>query len=95
MRRHVKRKYGISIYPRGPRSAYRSIRWQRYFWKLYKSGRGNPAAYPGTSNHGLGNAVDVATPRMAWALRQVGHKFGWSNAEGRRVDEWWHWVHVA
>lgn len=29
-------------------------------WNLYKSGRGNLAAYPGTSNHEGGNAADCS-----------------------------------
>ena len=39
--------------------AWRSLERQQYYWDLYKSGRGNPAANPGTSNHGWGIASDL------------------------------------
>src|SRR3954463_2078862 len=53
---------GIWISPLGDRSSYRTFAGQQQFWDLYQSGRGNLAARPGTSNHGWGNAVDLAHP---------------------------------
>lgn len=59
---------------------------------------GASAAIPGTSNHGLGLAVDIAGtggfsgPLYRW-LTANAPALGWSNAEGRKVDESWHWVH--
>lgn len=56
------------------------------------------AAVPGTSNHGLGIAVDVAhmsyntTRWNQFAL--VATSLGWSNREGRAVNEAWHWVYA-
>lgn len=95
MRLFIWQAWRIDIRPGGPRSSYRDFRWQTYFWNLYKAGRGNPAAYPGTSNHGWGNAVDVMTMAMANKIRQVGGKFGWSWDEGRRVGEWWHFRYIG
>lgn len=85
----------VAIKPAGPRSSYRTYRWQQYFYDLWRSGRGNRAAYPGTSNHGLGRAVDVLTTVMAAAIRSIGGKFGWSWDEGQRAGEWWHFRYVG
>jgi peptidoglycan hydrolase-like protein with peptidoglycan-binding domain len=85
----------VVIRPAGPRSSYRTLRWQRYFWNLFQAGKGNPAAYPGTSNHGWGRAVDVLTTLMAALIRRIGRIFGWSWDEGRRVGEWWHFRYVG
>lgn len=80
--------------PAGPASSARTIAQQRYFWAVYQRG-GNAAAYPGTSNHGWGIAVDVRGRRaVAWMHRHA-HRFGWSHDEGRRVGEWWHWRYVG
>lgn len=95
MRAFIGKKHGVWIAPTGPNSSYRSYAGQLYFWRLYQSGRGNVAAYPGRSNHGWGKAVDVATPTMAYYIRKYGHLFGWSWAEGRRVGEWWHFTYVG
>lgn len=80
-------KYGTRVLVR---AAYRTLALQWYFWNLYRSGRGNLAAYPGTSNHGWGLAVDLYNQRMRWIVDQIGAKYGfakrWSDAPG----EWWH-----
>jgi hypothetical protein len=77
--------------PGGPASSARSIIQQDYFW----AHRPPPAAYPGTSNHGWGIAVDIPfADAQAW-LRRNAHRFGWSNDEGRRVGEAWHWRYVG
>jgi len=60
---------------------------------------GHPvAAVPGTSNHGLGIAVD-------WdgldgygsvdfnTFARLAKKHGWSNTEGAKIREYWHWVY--
>lgn len=95
MREHIGRHHGIWIAPLGPNSSYRTYTAQLYFWNLYTSGRGNVAAHPGTSNHGWGNAVDVATTTMAYYILKYGPSFGWSHAEGARVGEWWHFTYVG
>lgn len=54
------------------------------------------AAVPGTSNHGLGVAIDVAhlggfTGDKYRALARIAGKHGWDNVSGRRINEPWHW----
>ena len=78
LNRESERRYGLPLHPLGPASSYRNIEQQQQLWDLYQSGRGNLAAYPGTSNHGWGLAVDFATPRMRGVVDAVGAEFGWS-----------------
>lgn len=57
------------------------------------------AAVPGTSNHGRGDTVDVAS--LAYGTRRfeqfaaVATAHGWSNVEGRAVGEAWHWTKTS
>jgi hypothetical protein len=95
MRAYIGQRHGIWITPIGPNASYRTYAAQEYFWHLYIIGRGNVAAHPGTSNHGWGKAVDVATTTMAYYVRKYGAQFGWSHAEGARVGEWWHFTYVG
>jgi D-alanyl-D-alanine carboxypeptidase len=90
MRQEIGKRTGIWIAPTSPRVAYRTYAEQQYFWNLYRSGRGNLAAYPGTSNHGWGTAVDVATPAMRRAIDNYGSQFGWSKRWSDAPSEWWH-----
>jgi hypothetical protein len=83
----------VDLYPTGPRSAYRSYEEQVYFWNLYKSGKGNLAAYPGTSNHGLGKAIDLASLPMKVILDRFGKRVGWKKIEA--FNEWWHYNYVG
>ena len=77
--------------PAGPNSSARLLTAQQHFYAHQPP----PAAYPGTSNHGWGIAVDVKTQRaVAWMLTHAS-KFGWSHDEGARVGEWWHWRYVG
>lgn len=77
--------------PGGPNSSARTVGAQRMFY----SQQPPPAAYPGTSNHGWGIAVDVGTrAAAAWILRN-GARYGWSHDEGARVGEWWHFRYVG
>jgi len=55
------------------------------------------AAVPGTSNHGLGVAVDITglggfSGARYKQLASVAQGLGWSNVEGRSIGEAWHWV---
>ena len=88
--RASRQRYGVALHPLGHMSSYRTYAQQVYLWQLYKSGRGNLAAYPGTSNHGWGLAVDFATPRMRWVVDQIGAAFGWSKSWSDAPQEWWH-----
>ena len=87
---YIKAKTGIEIRPTGPRSSYRTLYWQKYFWNEYQAGRGNLAAVPGTSNHGWGLAVDVATPAMADAINKYGAAYGYQKKWSDGAGEWWH-----
>jgi hypothetical protein len=58
------------------------------------------AAVPGTSNHGWACAVDVTGLAGFGALRYrqfaaVASRYGWTNTEGSRIGEPWHWVDVG
>jgi hypothetical protein len=83
-------KLGVTLRVSSARSAYRPYSEQVYFWNLYLSGRGNLAARPGTSNHGLGLAVDLATPAMRAMVDRIGAKYGWAKAWSDAPSEWWH-----
>lgn len=74
---------------------YGDVRW----WRGTRYVRTSPAgaaAIPGTSNHGLGRAIDVAgltsfsDPRRD-QFAAVAVPAGFSDAEGRAVGEPWHW----
>lgn len=80
---------------------YRTFTQQR----ITKALKGNLAATPGTSNHGLGLAVDIGggvnsfdTREYAWMLLNAG-KFGWVNPtwaqRGGSKPEPWHWEFVG
>jgi hypothetical protein len=84
---HVKEKEGWSL---RASEAYRTLARQWYFWNLYQSGRGNLAAYPGTSNHGWGLAVDLATYTDRNYIDKYGAQFGWSKSWSDAPGEWWH-----
>lgn len=76
---------------------WRSYDRQVKLYNDYRSGRGNLAAKPGTSNHGKGTAVDMAgmgavgSARFNW-LRQNAPKFGysWTGGTFSQVEPW-HW----
>lgn len=57
-----------------------------------KKGTNTAAAYPGTSNHGWGKAIDVfPTAAQIW-IKKNGYKFNWSWYEGKSVSEPWHFT---
>jgi hypothetical protein len=85
MRSYIRAR-GTDIYPAGRISAYRSYAEQVEAKRLY----GSNAATPGTSNHGWGLAVDLATPAMRHALDQYGESFGWAKKWSDASWEWWH-----
>lgn len=78
MNAESERRYRVTLRVSSARTAYRTLAEQVYFWGLYRAGRGSLAARPGTSNHGLGLAVDLATPRMRQIVDQIGAKYGWA-----------------
>lgn len=84
------RSKGVELLPTGSKSSYRTYAQQVELWNLYKAGRGNLAAHPGSSNHGAGIAVDLASPAMRSMLDQIGHKYGWAKEWSDAQTEWWH-----
>lgn len=72
--------------------------WDGRIW--YKKPGYAVASTPGQSNHGWGIAVDAAglggfNGRYYAALAAVAGKHGWSNANGRAINEPWHWEYTA
>lgn len=72
---------------------------------LLKAAKGDLAATPGTSNHGLGLAVDLGgginsfgTPQHNWMIENAS-KYGWVNPswaqQGGSKPEPWHWEFVG
>lgn len=87
-----RKRYNVELRPTGPQSSYRDYAAQQYFWNLYQNG-GNLAAVPGTSNHGWGRAVDLATTQMRSIVDAIGAKYGWRKVEA--PSEWWHVNYVG
>ena len=95
MRAEVIRRGGPAIRPKGSQSSYRDLAGQKVMRKFWcDRGQCFKAAVPGSSNHGLGRAVDVTKPSEA-ALHEFGPRFGWSHAEGAAVGESWHFTFVG
>jgi LysM repeat protein len=92
MRQASLRELGVDMYPLGPDSAYRSYGKQVEAWRVFKAG-GPEAAPPGTSAHGLGKAVDLASLEMRRALDKLGGRFGWAKTEA--PSEWGHVNYVG
>lgn len=83
-------------------AAYRDYATQVQYYAHPPSGAGT-AAKPGTSNHGLGVAVDIhlTAGEYSWMLANA-PRFGWVNPEWARDDnpkngarEPWHWEKVG
>jgi hypothetical protein len=96
MRMTSRRWLKVDLYPGGPDSAYRTVPRQQ-FWRNYWCGQGNcgNAAPVGYSNHGLGEAVDLPTRRMRWAIDRLGAQFGWAKKWSDAPQEWWHIKHSS
>lgn len=76
---------------------YNDVRWWNNTRYVRKQGHA-AAAIPGTSNHGKGLAVDlksVGAEKGAYYqwLAATGPSYGFTNTEGKSVNELWHWVH--
>jgi GH25 family lysozyme M1 (1,4-beta-N-acetylmuramidase) len=74
-------------------SAYRPYARQLYY-RVYWCARGScgNAAVPGTSNHGLGRAVDVPEWVQTY-IREHGGRYRWRKTEA--FSEPWHWTYVG
>lgn len=79
-------------YVTGPLSAYRNYAGQVLLRKQWcATGRCANAAVPGTSNHGLGHAIDLANPgAMRPWLDRHGPHFGFSKRWSDAPQEPWH-----
>jgi hypothetical protein len=84
------RRNGVELRPTGSKSSYRTYAQQVELYNLYLSGKGNLAARPGTSNHGWGLAVDLATTQMRAMLDRIGRKYGYAKEWSDAPSEWWH-----
>lgn len=92
---HVLRETGYhvevsdSYRPLGAPGDLKRGRWSQWAaWERYRQG-GNLAAHPGTSNHGLGLAVDVPA-RTQDMIRRYGEPFGWAKRWSDAPSENWH-----
>ena len=82
-------------------SGGRSHAEQQHLYDLYRSGRGNLAAKPGTSVHESGRAVDFGGaahgfgPQQSW-LAQVAAQYGfsWTGKSFKQVEPW-HFEYVG
>jgi murein L,D-transpeptidase YcbB/YkuD len=74
----------------GPASSYRTFA-QQVKLKAEWTAKGEPqnAATPGSSNHGLGWAVDSGQPEWIATIAQIGREFGWAHGEGSWSDAPW------
>jgi len=84
------RKKGGELLPTGSKSSYRTYAQQQELYNDYLNGNGALAAVPGTSNHGWGLAVDVATQQMRSTIDKIGRKYGWAKEWSDAPSEWWH-----
>ena len=84
------RSLGCELLPNGSKSSYRTYAQQVELYALYNAGKGSLAAVPGSSNHGWGLAVDVATPLMRSMIDRIGRTYGWAKDWSDAPSEWWH-----
>ncbi|MEN0083994.1 MAG: M15 family metallopeptidase [Leifsonia sp.] len=90
--------YGLTI---TFNEGYRPLATQVFYWNLYLSGQGNPAARPGNSRHGTGEAFDLDWPFTSWSTAAQANwraneaRFGLSSAQGVADGEPWHKVNTG
>jgi hypothetical protein len=84
------RENGCELRPTGSKSSYRTYAQQVELYAAYLNGTGNLAAKPGTSNHGWGVAVDVASRDMRAMIDRIGEPYGWAKKWSDAPSEWWH-----
>lgn len=91
MNAESQRRFGVTLRPLGAASSYRTLDQQRYLWDHVSHPHDtNWVAYPGTSNHGLGLAVDLATKQMRAIIDRIGARYGWAKKWSDAPKEWWH-----
>jgi hypothetical protein len=94
MHKAARQLFGTLVYPCSGSCAYRDI-FNQYRVRAQACARGRcyMAAVPGTSNHGLGIAVDLGDggrDRMRAAIDRIGARFGWSKRCSDASWEPWH-----
>jgi hypothetical protein len=83
--------YGLKLAPTGSMSSYRTLAEQVYLWNNVEHAHDtNWVALPGTSNHGLGLAVDLASTDMRTVVDTIGERYGWAKRWSDAPAEWWH-----
>lgn len=92
-------------YPLYATDGYRDLATQWVVWRRWQDGTGAPAAIPGTSNHGYGEALDLSSNVNSFAsaehrwMVQNGPKFGWVHPhwarQGGGREEPWHFEFVG
>jgi GH25 family lysozyme M1 (1,4-beta-N-acetylmuramidase) len=71
-------------------SAYRPLARQDYYREYWCAlGSCGNAAIPGTSNHGLGLAIDVSQATRGY-IDLHGKRYGWCKCWSDAPTEWWH-----
>lgn len=89
MNEQSEREYGLTLRSEGPLGTYRTVPEQQQLYDVYQNG-GALAAVPGTSNHGLGRAIDLGTQQMRHIVDEIGAPFGWAKRWSDAPTEWWH-----
>ncbi len=89
MHKESMRRFGVSmaLYEGSIRRTYRPLSAQWLAWNTLPRGQ---AAYPGTSNHGWGLAVDLMSYAQRRVVDQIGAKYGFSKSWSDAQHEWWH-----
>lgn len=90
MNAESERRFNVTLKVDTPAEAYRTYAEQVLLYSLYKEGKGNLAAKPGTSNHGEGIAIDCLNQQMREIVDKIGVDFGWSKNWSDAPTEWWH-----
>lgn len=91
MNAESKRRFGVTLLPLGAASSYRTYAQQLYLWDHVPHAHDpNWVARPGTSNHGLGVAVDLRTRQMRAIIDRIGAAYGWAKKWSDAPVEWWH-----
>ena len=90
------KKSNITLYIN---SVYRTYEDQVRVANHYKNNPGR-AAYPGTSNHGFGRAIDFSSNQNGGKLSRSTNQFKWLKANAGRYgftdipSEAWHWEYL-
>lgn len=93
MNAESEQRFGVTLRSEGPLGTYRTLHDQRILRQQYLDHKGNLAAKPGHSNHGLGLAIDLGSQRMRQIVDEIGARYGWAKRWSDAPSEWWHLVY--